>query len=54
VKDVRRVCPQTFIDTSTKVGFAKLYDRDTPNKAVHRAADWPTLSSREARQLIDR
>jgi hypothetical protein len=31
---VGRVYQQTFIDTSTKVAFAKLYDRKTPISAA--------------------
>src|SRR5262249_56210892 len=30
LKGVRRIYQQTFIDTYTKVSFAKLYDRKTP------------------------
>lgn len=34
LKGVGRVYQQTFIDTYTKVGFAKLYDRKTPLTAA--------------------
>ena len=35
LKGVGRVYQQTFIDTYTKVAFAKLYDRKTPITAAH-------------------
>lgn len=34
MKGVGRIYQQTFIDTYTKVGFAKLYDRKTPITAA--------------------
>jgi len=34
LKGVGRIYQQTFIDTSSKVGFAKLYDRKTPVTAA--------------------
>jgi transposase InsO family protein len=35
MKGVGRIYQQTFIDTYSKVGFAKLYDRKTPITAAH-------------------
>lgn len=34
LKGVGRIYQQTFIDTYSKVGFAKLYDRKTPLTAA--------------------
>ncbi|MFZ1830320.1 MAG: IS481 family transposase [Candidatus Competibacteraceae bacterium] len=34
LKGVGRICQQTFIDTYSKLGFAKLYDRKTPITAA--------------------
>jgi hypothetical protein len=34
LKGVGRIYQQTFIDTYTKVSFAKLYDRKTPITAA--------------------
>jgi hypothetical protein len=34
LKGVSRIYQQTFIDTNSKVGFAKLYDRKTPITAA--------------------
>jgi hypothetical protein len=39
LKGVGRIDQQTFIDTYTKVGFAKLYDRKTPITAADLAND---------------
>ena len=40
LKGVGRVYQQTFIDTYTKVAFAKLYDRKTPITAAELLDDW--------------
>lgn len=39
LKGVGRIYQQTFIDTYSKVGFAKLYDRKTPVTAADHLND---------------
>jgi hypothetical protein len=34
MKGVGRICPWTFVDTYSKVAFAKLYERKTPITAA--------------------
>jgi hypothetical protein len=46
LKGVGRIYQQTFIDTYTKVSFAKLYDRKTPITAADLL--WPVPSQTES------
>jgi hypothetical protein len=39
MKGVGRIYQQTFIDTYSKVTFAKLYDRKTPTTAADRSRE---------------
>lgn len=39
MKDVGRIYQQTFVDTYSKVAFAKLYDRKTPITADDKLND---------------
>src|SRR6202789_4383280 len=59
LKGVGRIYQQTFIDTYTKVGFAKLYDRKTPITAADLLNDRviPCYEARDVplqRMLTDR